>query len=90
LFAVTGLLGLGAFLWLVGDVFYRLTRATARREGAERLLGYGLAASWAAAVVAGIGDVPFYHHDARIFFFSLVAFASIYEAGMRISRGRAS
>ncbi len=90
LFAVTGLLGLGAFLWLIGDVFYRITRATVRREGAEKLLGYGLAASWAAAAVAAIGDVPFYHHDARIFFFSLVAFAPIYEAGTRISRGRAS
>jgi len=77
LFAVTGLLGLGAFLWLVGDVFYRISQAKTA-EGADRLLGHGLAASWMAVAVTGIGDVPFYHHETRIFFFSLVAFAHLY------------
>jgi O-antigen ligase len=81
LFAVSGLLGLITFLWLIADVFYRLSRATERKAGSERLLGYGLAASWVAAVVTGIGDVPFYHHETRIFFFSLVAFAHIYDSG---------
>ncbi|HEX2933406.1 MAG TPA: O-antigen ligase family protein [Candidatus Binatia bacterium] len=79
LFAVTGFLGLTAFLWLIGDVFYRLSRATVRNEEGERLLGYGLVSSWVAAVVTGIGDVPFYHHETRIFFFTLVAFAHIYD-----------
>lgn len=80
LFAVTGLLGLIAFLWLVGDVLHRISRATLRKEGASRLFGCGLAASWVAAVVTGIGDVPFYHHSTRIFFFSLVALAHIYDS----------
>lgn len=89
LFAVTGLLGLSAFLWLVGDVFYRIARARTA-EGADRLLGHGLAASWMAAAVAAIGDVPFYHHETRMFFFSLVAFAHLYGCGTDPSKDRRS
>jgi hypothetical protein len=43
-------------------------------------LGIGLAASWVGAIVTGLGDVPFYHHETRIFFFSLFALARLYDS----------
>jgi len=78
LFAGTGLLGLGAFVWLIGGTLRRLLRRARAHATAERLLGLTLATSWSAAAVAGIGDIPFYHHEPRIFFFSLFALAYLY------------
>jgi O-antigen ligase len=80
LFAGTGLLGLLSFLWLIGQSLLRVSRAAIRRDGAERLVGFGLAASWVAAIVTGVGDIPFYHHETRIFFFTLFALACIYSS----------
>jgi O-antigen ligase len=80
LFAGTGLLGLLSFLWLIGQTLLRVSQAALRRDGAERLVGFGLAASWVAAIVTGVGDIPFYHHETRIFFFSLFALAYIYSS----------
>jgi len=81
LFAETGLVGLLAYLWLLGHTLLRLRRAARRREGSERLLGFALSASWIAAIVTGLGDIPFFHHETRIFFFTLLALAHMDAAG---------
>ena len=78
LFAGTGLLGLGAFLWLVGATLMRLALTTARRNGQEKMFGFALAAAWISAIIAGVGDIPFYHHEPRIFFFTLLGTTHIY------------
>jgi len=75
LLAGTGMLGLLAFLWLIVHTLQRLSHRVLEENGADRLVGFGLVASWIGAVVAGIGDVPFYHHETRIFFFTLIAMA---------------
>jgi len=80
LFAETGLVGLLAYLWLLGHTLLRLRRAARRREGSERLWGFALSASWIAAIVTGLGDIPFFHHETRIFFFTLLALAHM-DAG---------
>lgn len=82
LFAETGLVGLLAYLWLLGHTLLRLRRAARRREGSERRLGFALSASWIAAIVTGLGDIPFYHHETRIFFFTLLALAHMDAAGV--------
>ncbi|HEY7218875.1 MAG TPA: O-antigen ligase family protein [Candidatus Binatia bacterium] len=84
LFAETGFIGLAAFLWLVGMTLFRVARAARQRRGIERLLGSAIGAAWVAAVVAGLGDVPFYHHEVRIYFFTVFALAHLYaaDAGM--------
>lgn len=81
LFAETGLVGLLAYLWLLGHTLLRLRRAARRREGSERLWGFALSASWIAAIVTGLGDIPFFHHETRIFFFTLLALAHMDAAG---------
>ncbi len=73
LFAETGLLGLGSFIILLGQAFMLSWRRTRSKDGKDRLNALGLAAAWIAAAVTGLGDVPFYHHSTRIFFFSLFA-----------------
>jgi O-antigen ligase len=78
LFAETGLLGLGTFLWMILYTLYRLLRAAIRRSSLHRQVGYTIAASWIAAALAGLGDIPFYHHEPRVFFFSLFALAYLY------------
>ena len=78
LLAGTGFLGLLTFLWLIGATLLRVVSAALQRQGEQRLLGFALATSWVAAIFTGIGDVPFYHHETRIFFFSLLAMAQIY------------
>jgi O-antigen ligase len=80
LFAGTGLIGLLSFLWLIGQTLLRVSQAALRCDGAERHMGFALAASWIAAIVTGVGDIPFYHHETRIFFFSLFALACIYSS----------
>lgn len=78
LFAGTGILGLSSFVWLIAQTLLRLSQAALVRHGTERLFGFALSASWVAALVAGLGDIPFYHHETRIFFFTLLAAAHIY------------
>ena len=88
LFAETGLIGLTAFLWLVVAALLRVSRAARQRQGIERLLGLAIAASWIAAIVSGLGDVPFYHHETRIYFFTLFAMGYIYAgAGRSVESG---
>jgi len=78
LFAETGLLGLGTFMWLIVSTLQRLLRHALARANPERLVGLTLATAWTAAAVAGLGDVPFYHHESRVFFFTLFALAYLY------------
>ncbi|HEX9786547.1 MAG TPA: hypothetical protein VGB09_00915, partial [Candidatus Binatia bacterium] len=58
----------------------RLWRSSLRRQGPERLLGASLTAAWVAAIVTGLGDIPFYHHETRIYFFTLFALAHLVVA----------
>jgi O-antigen ligase len=78
LLATTGLLGLGAFLWLICGAFYQALSHSMNREAPNRPAQLGIAAAWIAFAVTGLGDVPFYHHETRIFFFSLVALTYLY------------
>ncbi len=78
LFAETGLLGLGTFLWMIVYTLYRLLCAAIRRASLHRHLGYTIAASWIGAALSGLGDIPFYHHEPRVFYFSLFALAYLY------------
>ena len=86
-FAGTGLLGLLTFLWLIGITLLRVSLAALRRDGTQKLLGFALAASWIAAMVGGLGDIPFYHHETRIFFFSLLGVAHMYYSSMDKNHG---
>ena len=69
----TGFVGLGTFLWPVFSTVRRLRWKT-RSNGVpgRRLLYLCLLASLVAFMVSGLGDVPFYHHETRIFFFTLL------------------
>jgi O-antigen ligase len=74
LLAETGLVGLSAFLWLVLSNITRLVRkAQSESAPSDRIRYFCLAASLIAFLVGGLGDVPFYNHENRIFFFTLMA-----------------
>jgi putative inorganic carbon (HCO3(-)) transporter len=73
LFAQTGLLGLGTFLWLLIQALSRALSNASRFESPDRVFALGIAAAWIAFAVTGLGDVPFYHHEIRILFFTLLA-----------------
>jgi len=73
LFAETGILGLGVFLWLLGRGGFEILRQAHSETNGRRTLLYSLGAAWIAAAVTGFGDVPFYHHETRIFFFTILA-----------------
>ncbi len=79
LFAQTGLLGLSAFLWLLCQAFCQAINNAGRFKGSERAFALGIAAAWIAFGVTGFGDVPFYHHEIRILFFSLLALTHFYS-----------
>ena len=78
LFAETGLLGLGTFLCLMISTLFRVLHSALDRPTSDQLAGVAIAASWSAAAVTGFSDIPFYHHEPRIFFFSLFALAYLY------------
>ncbi|HXV81653.1 MAG TPA: O-antigen ligase family protein, partial [Candidatus Binatia bacterium] len=73
LFAQTGLLGLATFVWLLYQAFHQSIKNASRVEKTGRVLALGMAASWIAFAVTGLGDVPFYHHEIRILFFTFLA-----------------
>ena len=83
LFVETGFVGLTIFLWLAGDILRRLLRRVRAPGSPDALVGIALVAAWSAALVSGLGDVPFYHHETRIFFFSLIALAYLYARDAR-------
>ncbi len=77
LFADTGVVGLAAFLWLLGRTSFELARRPLREQDADRMTAIGVNAAWGAAAVTALGDIPFYHHETRIFFFTLLALAHL-------------
>ncbi|MFQ5682179.1 MAG: O-antigen ligase family protein [Candidatus Binatia bacterium] len=80
LFAGTGLLGLGAFLWLLSDALVKICRSAYTRQGKRsRFVHIGIASALIALIVTGLGDVPFYHHETRIFLFTLLALVHLHS-----------
>ncbi len=74
LFAGTGLLGLAAFLWLLLDCVYKMWREILQEEDhVRRLIPIRILAALVAFIFTGFSDVPFYHHETRIYFFTLLA-----------------
>jgi putative inorganic carbon (HCO3(-)) transporter len=88
LFAETGFLGLGAFLWLLGHGLRQALSNARGVEGANRVFQLGIAAAWIAFAVTGLGDVPFFHHETRIFFFTLLALVHLYGPRGVFNRSR--
>ncbi|HWX77711.1 MAG TPA: hypothetical protein VNY32_09540, partial [Candidatus Acidoferrales bacterium] len=85
LFAETGIIGLAAFFWLLGCTGYLVLRRAYSEGRASRIILLGLAGSWIAAAITGFGDVPFYHHETRIFFFTLLGLAFVADRTGNIS-----
>jgi O-antigen ligase/mannose-6-phosphate isomerase-like protein (cupin superfamily) len=79
LFAETGVLGLGAFVALLGGTLFVVLRRAYTAHGPDVSLLLGLAAAWIAAATTGLGDIPFYHHETRIFFFSILALGFVFD-----------
>jgi hypothetical protein len=75
LIAGVGLLGIAFFLWVLASAGIQLIRriSSQAHSDKERYADLGLLGSLIAFVVAALGDVPFYHHEPRIFFFTLLA-----------------
>lgn len=74
LFAGTGLLGLAAFLWLLWDCVYKMWRAILQEQDqVRRIIPISILAALVAFILIGFSDVPFYHHETRIYFFTLLA-----------------
>ncbi len=79
LLAETGLVGLAAFLWMVcANCVGLIRRARAEAGASLRILYFALAAALLAFLVGILGDAPFYNHDTRIFFFTLLPLTSLY------------
>jgi O-Antigen ligase len=74
LIAGVGLLGVAIFIWALASAGIQLIRQIASRAHSdkERYADLGLLGSLIAFVIAALGDVPFYHHEPRIFFFTLL------------------
>jgi len=73
LFAGTGIIGLGAYLWLLVKAFANTSRKVNQTLNDDRILTLGLAASAVAMLLCGLGDVTFHHHETRLFCFTLLA-----------------
>jgi putative inorganic carbon (hco3(-)) transporter len=87
LFAGTGLLGLGSFLWLLWDCIYKISRKIFQpQDPLNRIIPISILTSLLAFTVCGLGDVPFYHHETRIFFFTLVALTHLHLRNALYSR----
>jgi len=79
LLAETGVLGLAAFFWMVGaNLLGLIRRARAETSASSRNLYFALAASLLAFLVGILGDAPFYNHDTRIFFFTLLPLTCLF------------
>lgn len=69
-----GVVGLAIFLWLLASSCVYLLQQMARQTSisqAEKYIDIGLLGSMIAFIVGGFADVPLYHHETRIFFFTL-------------------
>lgn len=77
--AETGLVGLGALIWMILLNITRLVRRARRELSPPGQIPYFcMSASLIAFLVGGLGDVPFYNHDTRIFFFTLMALTYLF------------
>lgn len=87
LFAGTGLLGLGSYLWLIGLAIYQSWHVARDRPVDDSRIGFALTSAWLAVVLCGLGDVPFFHHETRILLFTLLGLtASAYGLTRQASR----
>ncbi len=73
--AETGLLGLAAFLWLLGAIGWCIARGVQRAKGADRTLLLGLAVGLAAFVAQAAIDTNFYALRQAALFWSLAGLA---------------
>ena len=73
LFAGTGLVGLGAFIWLLWAALRNTLRRAREAVDDAKILTLGVAASAVALIVCGLSDVGFHHHETRVFWFTLLA-----------------
>ena len=79
LLAETGVLGLAAFMWMICANLSRLIRRARGGSSPQiRILYFCLSASLIAFLVGVLGDAPFYNHDTRIFFFTLLALTYLF------------
>lgn len=85
LFAGAGIIGLGAYLWLVARALSLTWRAASRAANDEKILTLGLAASAVAMFLCGLGDVTFHHHETRMFGFTLLALMLLAHVARRSS-----
>jgi O-antigen ligase len=86
-----GLLGLAIFIWTLASAGIQLIRkiATQAQSDRERYVELGLLGSLIAFVIAALGDIPFYFHEPRIFFFTLLALIHLrWRAGMATDDNR--
>lgn len=82
LLAETGVLGLGAFLWMIGaNLLGLIRRARTETSASSGIFYLALAASLLAFLVGILGDAPFYNHDTRIFFFTLLPLTCLFLRG---------
>ncbi len=75
LFAEIGLVGLGAFMWMILSNLSRLILRARRQLSAPiRIRYFCLGASLFAFLVSVLGDAPFYDHHTRIYFLHSATF----------------
>jgi O-antigen ligase len=70
-----GVVGLAIFIAVLASAGIQLIRRIAAQSHSEseRYADLGLLGALISFVIAALGDVPFYHHEPRIFFFTLLA-----------------
>ena len=68
------------------ELSLRLFSSASGFENAAEYSQLGIAAAWIAFAVTGLGDVPFYHHEIRILFFTLLALTHLLYLSFRPQR----
>jgi O-antigen ligase len=73
--AGVGVVGVAIFIAVLASAAIQLIRRIAAQSQSEneRYADLGLLGALISFVIAALGDVPFYHHETRIFFFTLLA-----------------
>jgi O-antigen ligase len=71
----TGLLGLGAFAWIVITGFAQGWRGWRKGDAGWRPIELGIAIALVAVVVHGLVDVPYFKNDLSLEFWALMGFA---------------
>ena len=68
-----GLLGLVAFLVILGGLFWRAWRALPLAAGFERALLWGAVGTWVLWAVHGVFDTPYWKNDMSVEFWLVAA-----------------